>query len=342
MPNRLKVGFFEGKFLPLHKGHIECIDQASKQVDKLYVILSFNRKRDAERCKQYNQKEISPEIRLSWLAYVCKKYPNIELTSIEDFDDEYDFLKMRDKHDEIFKGKLTHVFSSEPSYDKYFKILYPNCKHVIIDETRNIVGISAHEILENPFKHWEYIPKHIQPFFVKKILITGIESVGKSTMCENLAKYFHTNYVDETARPYCEEFNNFLHQEQFIEFAIKHFVRQQEALKDSNKYLFVDGDAQVTLYYLMKYFPNNSWQKATIIKELINYQNYDQIFYLNSDVPWIQDGYRFLESTRKEDDKFLLSVYTIDYKNILHEIKGSDYNKRFNDIVFELVNFSKL
>ncbi|MBQ6164571.1 MAG: adenylyltransferase/cytidyltransferase family protein [Clostridia bacterium] len=36
------VGFYGGKFLPMHKGHLYCIDIAAKQCDKAVVIMFIN------------------------------------------------------------------------------------------------------------------------------------------------------------------------------------------------------------------------------------------------------------------------------------------------------------
>ena len=35
----MKIGFFGGKFIPFHKGHLYCVDFASRICDKVYVIL---------------------------------------------------------------------------------------------------------------------------------------------------------------------------------------------------------------------------------------------------------------------------------------------------------------
>ena len=37
---------------------------------------------------------------------------------------------------------------------------------------------------------------------IKKIVIVGPESTGKSTLCKQLAEHYHTNYVEEYAREY--------------------------------------------------------------------------------------------------------------------------------------------
>ena len=37
----------------------------------------------------------------------------------------------------------------------------------------------------------------MRPFFVKRVVIMGPESVGKSTLTKNLAKHYNTNFVEE-------------------------------------------------------------------------------------------------------------------------------------------------
>ena len=36
------IGFFGGKFLPMHKGHLYCIDTAARQCDHVVVIMFIN------------------------------------------------------------------------------------------------------------------------------------------------------------------------------------------------------------------------------------------------------------------------------------------------------------
>jgi nicotinamide riboside kinase len=40
---------------------------------------------------------------------------------------------------------------------------------------------------------------------IKRVVICGPESTGKSTMTENLSVHFNTNYVDEFAREFLQK-----------------------------------------------------------------------------------------------------------------------------------------
>jgi len=325
------TGFIEGKFLPLHNGHLNAIKHASEMVEKLYVVLGFNDKRDKQLCKDSSCKEMPFELRLSWLGHELKHLKNIEIHAIEDYDDKYDFFKMIPEHKSIFNTeKLDYVFSSEPSYDPIFKQLYPNAKHILIDPKRQQFATSGGSIRKNPFQCWDDMPSIVRKHFVKKVLITGVESVGKSTMTKLLAEHFNTNYVYEIGRYYCEKFDNLIIPKHFIEIAMKHFTSIEDLLEHSNKYLFIDTDAIITQYYLLKYH-NISTNK--LLDHIVLAQDFDLTFYLEPTVPWVNDGYRFLENSREDDNKYLKQFYP----NAIF-IDSPDYKERFKQVVNHITN----
>jgi len=227
-----------------------------------------------------------------------------------------------------------YVFSSEAAYDEIFKTLYPNSKSIILDEARSLVPISATALRKNLYANWHYLPKPVKGFFVKKVLITGIESTGKSIMTNKLATYFDTQEVQEIGRDYCVEYKNNLTPELFEEIAMKHYLKQQEMLPFCNKYLFVDSDAIVTLYYLKKY---NMLKEKTnaLLHSIISLQNFDYVFYLKGNTEWKEDGFRWLKENRNKEDAELKAMY--DLKNIKYvEITAETYNDRFLQVINEL------
>ena len=325
----MTTGFLEGKFLPLHTGHQRAIYSASSQVDKLYVVLGFNRERDSEICRKDKIKEISPELRMSWLGNICSQLKNVKIISIEDFDEKYDFYKMVDIHKKMIPN-FSVVFSSEIKYDNIFKKIYPWAKSILIDPNRETVNISAERIRENPFKYWEYLPHVVKKFFNKKILITGVESVGKSTIVKLLAKHFNCSIdIQEVGRDYCEEYSNILTAEMFDDIVIDHYKAIEKS--GSFQYSFVDTDAVVTQYYLEKYCNTNSEFIDAMIEKQKNY--FDKIFYLEPTVPWFDDGFRFLEKSRQEDNEYLKSLYEKYKYDNLNYIDNPNYQERFRQII---------
>nr|WP_256989272.1 AAA family ATPase [Bacillus sp. EB106-08-02-XG196] len=204
----MSVGFFGGKFLPLHLGHVYAIVQASSIVDELYLVLSNSEKRDKELCRDTKMEYIPAQIRLRWLSKLAKDMPHVKVVSIEDFqgNDDYDWKEGAQLIKKVIGKPIDYVFSSETEYNEIFKELYPVAKHFLIDPIRTHVNISASAIRkEGVFRHWEYIPDIVKPYFVKKVVVVGTESCGKSTLTKNLAKIYNTTYVEEYGRIVCEE-----------------------------------------------------------------------------------------------------------------------------------------
>jgi len=326
----MKVGFLGGKFLPFHQGHVYMIMAASTIVDKLYVVLSSSENRDRQLCERDGVTYIPAEVRLSWIGNTLNDLQNIEIIHIKDtqWDENYDWDEGADAIKKAIHEKITHVFSSETSYNEMFAKNYPDAQHIVIDEGRCLVPISATELRRSIYNNWNMLPPAVASFFTKKVLITGTESCGKSTLVKKLAKFYNTNYVPEVGRVYCEKYKNMLTPDMFSHIAMEHYMAQIHASEHSNKFLFVDSDATITKYYLQEYGSKDGFSgDTTLIDAIINKQKYDVILYLEPDVPWVSDGYRFLsdEWVRNSCNDKLKAMY----KDVnLIPISG-DYESRF-------------
>ena len=323
------IGFIGGKFLPLHFGHIFAILEAHKQVDKLYIILSSSENRDIKLCKQDGIKYMPADIRMSWLGETFNNIENIEIINIKDdqWDNNYDWAKGAKMIIKAIPEKITHIFSSEHSYTELFKKLYPSTKHIVLDSERKIIPISATEIRLNLFSNWEKLPNNVKAFFVKKVLITGTESVGKSILTTKLSKFFNTNFVHEIGKDYCERFKNHLTVSMFDSIAMEHYLLQEKLMPYSNKVMFIDSDAVITQYYLNMYTSKTS----SLIDEIIKRQTFDLCLYLEPDVEWVSDGFRFKGNPdeRNKNNKILKDMYTHQISKIPTTCIQGDYSNRF-------------
>jgi len=328
MENKKTVGFIGGKFLPFHQGHVYAIIAASNYVDKLYVILSSSKNRDKEICDRDGIKYMPADVRLSWLGESLSNLENIEIIHIEDnqWDEDYDWEAGANMIKKAIGQPIDYVFSSENSYNELFKKYYPNAKHRVIDDKRNTVTISATKMRKNIYDNWDKLPNCVRSYFTKKIAIVGTESCGKTTLAKKLAKFYNTEYVHEVGRDYCEKHSNLLTKKIFDQIAMKHFLLQVKKAEVSNKILFVDSEATITQYYLDMYFPG---EKSTLIEEIIKLQNYDLVIFLEPDVKWVTDGFRFAgeETQRLKNNERLKKMYIERGINFV-SIKG-DYNSRF-------------
>ncbi|WP_413299741.1 multifunctional transcriptional regulator/nicotinamide-nucleotide adenylyltransferase/ribosylnicotinamide kinase NadR [Bacillus sp. 1P10SD] len=326
----MTVGFIGGKFLPLHLGHVYAITYASSMVDELYVILSHSELRDSELCLDTKMDYIPANIRLRWLSQLTKDMPHVKIIAIEDDQDNDNYNWAEGAH--LIKQKIgkpiDYVFSSENGYNDIFKELYPTSKHILIDPMRTHVNISATAIRkEGVFRHWEFIPTIVRPYFVKKIVVVGTESCGKSTLTRNLAKIYNTTYVSEYGRTFCEELggcDGILVSEDYQKIAYGHKIEEFKGIEQANKLVFIDTEAIVTQFYSNLY--NDEHQP--VLDEMAKLQDYDLWLLLEPDVKWVDDGLRVHgeETVRDQNNhhlKAILKRHNIEY----HLLKGSYENR---------------
>lgn len=326
----MTVGFIGGKFLPLHVGHVYAIVYASTMVDELYVVLSHSEKRDMELCEGTKMKFVPATIRLRWLSKLTKDMSHVKVITIEDDggNEDYDWKEGSRAIKQIIGKPIDYVFSSEPSYQTIFATLYPDAKHVVIDPDRSHVPISATKIrAEGVFQHWDYLPEVVRPYFVKKIVVVGTESCGKSTLVRNLAKIYNTTYVAEYGRTVCEELggcDGVMIVEDYQQIAYGHKLEQIKLLERANKLLFIDTEAVVTQFYSWLY--NDAHQ--AVLDEMAKLQNYDLWLFLEPDVEWVDDGLRVhgAEAERQKNNNYLKAL--LEERGITYKILKGSYGER--------------
>lgn len=331
--NSNKVGFLGGSFLPFHQGHAYLITSAYTRCQKLYIILSVSEKRDKKKCKRTKLKYIPWNIRLRWLRQFTKDMENVEI--LVEFDDAdsneaYDWVKGLNKTKNLIPEKVDIIFSSESKYGRYFKGVFPEASHVVIDEDRKIFPISGTKIREEGvMKNWEYLPDVVKPYFVKKVVVVGTESCGKSTLVRNLARLFNTEFVKEYGRTMCEWAcgeDEVLTPDLYPYIAYIHKAEEFKKVQKAHKLLFVDTEALVTKYYLELY----SNKKDELYDHIAKHQDYDLILFLTPDVPWINDGTRRHgeDLIRKENYRRMKEIF--DESKVAYELLEGSYKQKFD------------
>lgn len=194
---------------------------------------------------------------------------------------------------------------------------------------------------------------------LKKVyLFCGVESTGKSYAIENAYNYlkekgYKVKIVSEVGREVCATSGGvfsmslldyeqilYLHQATFL----KHYKNEKYDI------ILLDTDSTYTRYYLEK-DEKLTKENPQICKDLINLSKdialmnnknnrINEIIYLNSDCPFIQDGTRTYESTRKQDDKTLFNLYQNMYypNKQIKVIKGDSFEDRTKQILSHITN----
>ena len=123
---------------------------------------------------------------------------------------------------------------------------------------------------------------------IKKIAIVGPESTGKSTMSAYLAEHYHTAWVPEFARGYCEKLTAAPTWQDEINMFNGQIALEQEFLPQANRILICD-----TTFITVKIWSDHTFGKSPqeVLDELPKH-TYDLYLLLNIDLPWQDDPLR--------------------------------------------------
>jgi HTH-type transcriptional repressor of NAD biosynthesis genes len=337
------VGMYGGKFAVLHLGHVYAMTVASTLVEELHVIVSYDEEFEKENLfKNCKLPHVGYKQRVRWWKEITKDMPHVHVHGVYETNNN-EFASWQAGADGIKKsiGKpITHIFSSESHYGEFFNKLYPDAEHVVIDEERSRYNISATKLrTEGVYSNWELLPEVVRRHYVKKVVVVGTESCGKSTLVRNLATLYNTNYVEEHGRTFYEELGSYdTFEEDYLKIAYRQKYHEEQGLKNANKLLFIDTEANVTHRFLKDYHDIGYFSKiGATLWNIAESQKYDLWLFLEPDVEWVDDGTRTLGKQEQRDSgnealKHLLVVHGIEYITV----KGN-YNERLN-IALENIN----
>lgn len=305
-------GLVIGKFMPVHKGHIALINFAASNCDELIVSMSYK-----------NNDPISFELRFEWLKSIFKEQPHIRVYTIkDDFDEEALPLPQRTelwaKRMKEYYPAIDVIVSSEYYGESFAENL--DAKHIVFDIDRKVVPVSATMIRTKPIAYWDYIPKVVQPFFLKKICFYGPESTGKTTMAKMMAEQYHTTWVPEAARGLLV--SNDFSVDDIIHIGITHDTDIAEKSAIANKILFCDTDALTTQIYAHRYLGF----VPSVLFQLEQKTIYDIYFLMDIDTPWVADDLR--DNGEKREEMMQLFKTQLEKRNISYILISGDYNER--------------
>jgi NadR type nicotinamide-nucleotide adenylyltransferase len=182
---------------------------------------------------------------------------------------------------------------------------------------------------------------------IKKVVVIGPESTGKSTLCQQLAAHYHTTWCAEYAREYLLNNGTDYTFEDLLIIARGQLLLQEEAerqivncelsvvnraLNDSHSQVAIDHSQLLfidTDMYVMKVWCEYVFGKChQFILDKIVQRKYDLYLLCKPDIAWIKDELR-----EYPDEKVRIELYHI-YRDILinqsvpwTEVNG-DYENR--------------
>jgi NadR type nicotinamide-nucleotide adenylyltransferase len=169
---------------------------------------------------------------------------------------------------------------------------------------------------------------------IKKIVVIGPESTGKSTLCAKLADHYNTLWVPEFAREYLEKNGPDYNYENLLTIAKGQIDLEEEnsrklSVINNHHSLFIDTDL-----YVMKVWSEFVFNKCdNWILNRIAERNYDLYLLCDTDLPWVEDVLR-----EYPDEKIRKKLFHF-YKDIMVNqytpwcIISGNYKERFEKAV---------
>lgn len=261
------IGVVLGSFSPLHKGHLDIIYRAKKECYGGVIVVVCGCYGD----KGYPKMPLEKRYQMTreffrdddLVAVYCLCDDEMGIAGYTDQWDiwlkhfEQDIVGLNSGTTNIDRDKIT-FYVGESEYQR--EISLRGYRTVLEDRTKN--PISGTMIRENPMKYWDMIAWTYHRVFSHNILITGTASEGKTTLVEDIGRYFNMPFSFEWARSYIDkqnigdwEFDS----RDFLAFLDGQFNYNRDCIESRlNNGIFIsDTDGIVTKMYAKYYAQDN-------------------------------------------------------------------------------------
>jgi HTH-type transcriptional repressor of NAD biosynthesis genes len=183
-------GVVVGKFYPFHSGHRHLIETALRRAREVTVIVVTRR-----------YEAIPGELRKRWIEEALPDANVILVDQDAAGLTDADAAGWAAQTIRLLGGERPDVaFTSERYGRRWARAM--GCDHVLVDRRRRTVPISGTQIRRNPVGNLAFLSGGARGHFVKRVVVLGAESTGKTTLARALADRYGTVWNPEFGHMY--------------------------------------------------------------------------------------------------------------------------------------------
>ncbi len=347
------VGVVFGSFAPLHQGHLDLIMRAKRENAGGCLVIVCGYDGDKGEPLMPHSKRY---------RYVREFFAKDDLVAVYSINDTELGIAQYPDGWEPWLNEFWHIYCTavHPAHygarradpvwyvgdqNYYNDLLERKQKAVLVDRHADN-PICATMIRQNPIRHWQKITFPFRRVFSHNILICGTASEGKTTLTQDLGKYFNAPYSWEWPRDYMEEScvsDWELDGADYMAFLEGQYNLNKKLINSpaNQGVFFADTDSMVTRMYAEYYAKDNScaltqaeFEKiAVMADELTAKSRWDKIFVLPPAGVFVDDHTRFMAHSGMKERSELFEILMRNIRNAGLECKVTilygDYYQKF-------------
>jgi HTH-type transcriptional regulator, transcriptional repressor of NAD biosynthesis genes len=272
-----------GKFWPLHLGHLELIDEAVSQANRVLVVVDDG------------DEDVPTSVRMGWIK---QEFSTVEVVSAPDLCG-HDSVDCTLPCSERYANWLSahHGYADVVVSGESYGALLASClgaDSVRVD--RNDCEMAGRSIRSDLTGHWNLLSGSARAWYCRRVVIVGAESTGTTTLTADIAERLGTVWVPEYGRRFTEEcgIDHSWQTSDFEEIARHQAADEDEAARLSGPILVCDTDVLATAVWHERYMGSRS----EFVEGLAAARRPDLYVITADDIPFVQDGMRDGEHVR--------------------------------------------
>lgn len=368
------IGVVFGSFAPLHQGHLDLIMRAKKENDGGCIVIVCGYDGDkGEPLMPHNMRyryvrdffsddDLVAVYAINDTEIGLSRYPNGWDGWLKEFGriwgmavEHAAMLKAKNYDGEevcCLVGPDRTWYVGDKNYRDDLVGIGEEC--VLVDRTGSN-PICATMIRENPVKYWDKIAAPFREVFSHNILITGTASEGKSTLVNDLGKYFNAPHSFEWAKDEYMKNHDISEWElgsaEFLAFLYgQHDINKRMINSSANRgVFFADTDSNVTRMYAEYYAKDKNFalteedfgRIAIIADELAHKSRWDKIFLIAPHGIFVDDHSRYMGHSEMKERQELFNILVRNIKNSGDWDKVTVLTGSYYENFMDIVNYTK-